>query len=160
MVLALPIRQGGLPVATASLPLIEEDGQRAHEREIAGGGAIAHLAMVLALSVIPPVMLFDFDPPVTSHQREQSLRIGLRRVDAAGPIAGVVGGLDHIPPPQMFHPLVDAEDLRRSCQTQGGPVYLLAPKLARFDPSMAFIARLGLRGENRPRGALWPSRRP
>ena len=89
------------------------------------------------------------------------VRLIPRRKPLLGRVAaGVVGGLDHIPPPQMFHRLVDAEDLRRSRQTQGGPVYLLAPKLARFDPPMAFIARLGLRGEDRPRGALWPSRRP
>jgi len=160
MVLALPIGQGSFAIAAASLSFVEEDRQRSHQREIPCGGGVAHLAVVFPLSVIAAVVLFGFDAPVASYQPQQSVRVGFLGVEASDPTASLAGGLDHLAAPQVVHLLVEAEDLRRSGQTEGGPIDRLAPELALFDPPMAFIGRLSLRGEDRPPGAVWLWRRP
>lgn len=147
MILLLPIRQRLFPFAAISLTFVEEDCDGSHEGEVPCAGRFAHLAMVLALGMIPAVMLFDFDRPVASHPIEQASGVGLLRVKAGDPIAGFVGGLDHLAPPQVLHLLIDAQDLRRSRQTESGSIDVLAPELAVLDPAMALIGRLSLRGE-------------
>lgn len=154
MVLALPVWQGLLAVAVASLPFVEKDGQRAQQRQIPRGHGMTNLAMVFALGVVPPIVLADFDAPIIPHQRQHLVRTGLLGGQTEHAIAGLARGLDDLPSAQKIHLLVEPKDLRRSGQAEGRPIHGLTSELAKFHPAMAFIAGLSLRGENRPPGAV------
>lgn len=103
--------------------------------------------MVLALGVIAPIVLSDFDPPVAAHEPQQILWVGFFRGEAGDAVMGFVGGFDDLPPAQGVGVLVEAEDLSGLGQAEGGPVDGLTPDLALGDPPMVFIRRLSLRGE-------------
>jgi hypothetical protein len=111
MVLALPVRQGLLAVAAVALPFVEEDRERSHEGEVPRGRGMAHLAMILPLGVIAAIMLLDLDAPITADEAQESVRVGFHRVKAADSVARFPGGLGDLPPPQMIHLLMEAEDL-------------------------------------------------
>ena len=160
MVFALPVGQRALGVARPALPLVEEDGQRAHPGEIARGGGVADLAMVFARRVVAPVMLPGLNAPIVAHRRQHRVRAGFFRGQTEHALAGLAGGLDDVPAPQVIHRLVEAKDLRRPGQTERGPLHGPGPELAVFDPPVAFIGGVRLRGEVRPRGVvgLWRGR--
>lgn len=160
MVVRLPVGQGGFALGMSALLLVEKDRQRSHQRQIARGGRLTDVAMILALGVIAPIMLLDFDGPVATHQGEQRVGIGLVWVETADAPTGFAGGFDDLPPAQVVGLLVETEDLSGSRQAQRGSVQGLTPELALGNPPMVFIGRLGLRGENRPPAVvgLWPGR--
>ena len=159
MILSQPVRERSFACATASLLLKEKDRQGSHEREIASRGRFAHVAMVLSLGVIPPVMLLGFNRPVASHQGEQSLRIGLFRVQSGDSVTDLMSGLIHLALAEIIDFGLDAQNLGRSGQTEGGPVQRLAPELSFLNPPVAFVQRLSLRGGYRPKAPVWPWRR-
>jgi len=147
-------------VATPALKLVEEDGQRSHQGQIARGGGLADLAMVFALRVVPPVMLPGFDAPLVAPQRQHRVRGGWFRGQTEHAITGLAGGLAPLPPPPIVPRLVEAEDLHRPRQAERRPLHRLTPELAVFDPTVAFIGGVRLRGEKRPPGVvgLWRGR--
>lgn len=160
MVHALPIGQRMLAVAAVTLPFVEEDRQRSHEGEVSSRWGVAHLAMILPLGVIAAIMLLDLDAPITADEAQESVGVGFLGVKAADSVARFPGGLGDLPPPQMIHLLMEAEDLGCPGQTDRGSLNDLAPELAFLDPPVAFIDRLSLRGEYRPPKAVGPWRRP
>ena len=155
MVVALPVGERAFAPGAPPLALIEKDRQRSHQGEIPCRGGMADLAMVFALGVIAPVMLFGFDAPVATHQAEQGVGIGFVEVETADAVTGFPGGLEDLTPPQVIDLLVEAKDLRGSGQTERRAIDGLAPEFTVFHAAMAFIQGLRLRGENRPRGAVW-----
>jgi hypothetical protein len=50
---------------------------------------------------------------------------------------------------------IDPDELSGARQPHGRPVDLQDPEPALFEASMSLVERLGLRGERRPRGAVW-----
>ena len=155
MVFALPVRQGLFALASLALEFKEEDGQRTHEREIASGDGMTHLAMIFPLGVVSAVMLFGLDGPIPSHQFEKFLRIDFLGPEAGHQIGGFLGGFDHAAFAQELSLAIDPDELSGARQPQGGPIDLQDPESARFDASMSLIQRLSLRGERRPRGVAW-----
>jgi len=155
MVFALPVRQGFFALASPALEFKEEDGQRTHQREIAGGDGVTHLTVILPLGVVAAVMLFDLDGPIATDQAEKFLRIGLLGPEAGHEIGRFVGGFDHAAFAQELSLAIDADELSGARQPQGGPIDLQDPEPALFEASMSLIDRLSLRGERRPRGAAW-----
>ena len=139
MVVCLPVRQGGFAVGAGALLFVEKDRQRSHQRQVAGGGRMTDVAMVLALGVIAAVMLLDLDSPVATHQAQQGVGIGFLGVETAEAEAGFVGGLDDLSPAQVVDFLVQTEDLSSPSQAQRLPVDGLSSQLAMGDPPVVFI---------------------
>jgi hypothetical protein len=118
MVLALPVRQGFFALAPPALEFKEEDGQRTHEREIAGGHGVTHLTVILPLGVVSAVMLFDLDGPIPSHQFEKFLRIDFLSPKAGHEIGRFVGGFDHAAFAQELSLAIDPDELSGASTTQ------------------------------------------
>jgi hypothetical protein len=59
--------------------------------------------------------------------------------------------LVHPPPAQVVGPLIEAKDLGRAGQTEGGSVNRQAPELTVLDPAVLLVGRAGLRGGVSPR---------
>jgi len=115
--------------------------------------------MILSLGMIAAIMLLGFDAPIAPDEPQESGRTGFLRVEATDSVAGFIGGLGDLPPSQVIHLLVEAEDLRCSGQTDRRAIDDLAPEFTLLDPPMAFIGGLNLRGEYRPARAVWPWRK-
>lgn len=138
---------------------VKEDRRRTHEGEVAGGGGVAHLAVIFSLGVVAPVMLFNFNPPILSYALEQQLGRSF-----FGPETGhsVNGFMSRFVDPAFAEELdyaIDAKDLRGSGQPDGRPVNGRSPEVALFNPTMALIGRLSLRGGYCPAvtAGLWPA---
>lgn len=159
-VLGLPIRQRALARTGLPLPLVKKDRRRAHQRKIACSHRVPHLAVVLSLGVIAPVMLFDFNSPILPDPLEQNLGRSFFGPETGHSVNGLVGRFDDAAFAQEVHLATDAEDLRGSSQTGRGPIGRQSPKPALLDPAMALIDRLSLRGEGCPAATagLWPTR--
>ena len=104
------------------------------------------LAVIFSLGVVSSVMLFDLNAPILSDALEQHFRRS-----CFGPETGhsINGFLSRFVDPAFAEELdfaIEAEDLRGSGQPEGGPVNGHSPELALFNPAMALIERLSLRG--------------
>lgn len=152
MVFALPVRQGFFARASPALEFKEEDGQRTHQRQIAGGDGVTHLTVILPLGVVPAVMLFGLDGPIATDQVEEFLRIGLLSPEAGRQIGRFVGGFDHAALAQELSLAIDPDELSGARQPHGRPVDLQDPESALFDASMSLIR------SSEPEGGMSPAR--
>lgn len=118
------------------------------------------MAVIFALSVIAPIMLFDLNGPILADSLEQYLGRGFLGPETGNSVNGFVGRFDDTPFAEELHGAIDAENLRGSRQADRRSIDWNGPELALFDAAMSFIERLSLRGEYCPARAagLWPER--
>lgn len=139
---------------------MEEDRQRPKQGQNSRRVGFTHGAAVFILRPIPAMMLPIFDRPMIPNHFQQGLGAGLIRPQAGYKINHFLGVFDHLALAQGVHDPFDAYQLRRATQSQGLGLDLTAPQLPLFNPTVAFVQRLSLRGEKSPTAVvgLWRTR--
>lgn len=125
---------------------VKEDRCRTHKGEVAGRGGVAHLAVIFSLGVVSPVMLFNFNAPILSHALEQHFRRSFVGPETGHSINGFMSRFVDLAFAEELDFTIDAKDLRGSGQPDGRPVNGHSPESALFNPTVALIGRLSLRG--------------
>lgn len=145
--LALVIGQGFLAIPDPALPFVKENGHGTKEGEIACRGGIADRAAIFILGAISSEVLAVFNAPMDPRPFEQLFGTGFLYPEAGHQVSDLHGFLDDFPFAKGLNTSSDPDELSRSSQTDRRRINRHAPELALFDPTVFFIGRLSLRGE-------------
>jgi hypothetical protein len=154
--LALVIGQGFLASLAPALALVQEDGQRAKEGEVArDGGGVAEGTAVFVLGAITVEVLAILDAPMHARPFEQLLRGGFIHPETGDQVGHLGGVFDDEAFADGLDAPCDADQLGCSGQTYRFQINRHAPEFAFFDPTVFFIDCLSLRGERCRAVARW-----
>ena len=115
------------------------------------GDRMADATTVFAGADIQWVVGAVFDAPVLAHQFQEACRIGLRRRQASDD----PDGFDLLTAVFEFADAVNPSHLRHVRKAHLSRGYLAHLDATPFDPAVAFIDRLILRGKKLPEGSGW-----
>lgn len=154
--MALEVRQRAFTPTPRALAFVEENRQRAKQRQHPRAVGFAHGAAVLVLGAVPAMVLAVLDGPMRARQLQQLGGVGFVGPETAHPVGDFVGVPDHAAGAQLIDVPLDAHQLRRAGQAHVRRRDGANPALAVFDAAVVLVHRPGLRGENRPAGAAGP----